>query len=65
VCLAIWHDPQTLRAIQGSGGLDEALWGGQLLLIPIGLTAGAIGALAGRVAKAIACRVSKRNMKRA
>ena len=24
--VAIWHDPSTLRAIQNSGGLDEALW---------------------------------------
>ena len=53
VCLAIWHDPDTLRAIQGSGGLAEALWGVPLLLAPIGLLTGATGAVAGRLANGI------------
>jgi hypothetical protein len=53
-CLAIWHDPETLQAVQGSGGLAEALWGVPLLLVPIGLIAGATGAVAGRLANVIA-----------
>jgi hypothetical protein len=64
-CLAIWHDPETLQAVQGSGGLAEALWGVPLLLVPIGIITGATGALAGRLANAIACRASRRNMKSA
>jgi hypothetical protein len=48
VCIAIWHDPETMRAIQGSGGLDEALWGVPLLLIPIGLITGTAGAIVGK-----------------
>jgi hypothetical protein len=47
--LAIWHDPATLQAWQSSGGLDEALWGVPLLLIPIGLVTGTIGAAASRI----------------
>jgi hypothetical protein len=46
--VAIWHDPSTLRAIQNSGGLDEALWAVPLLLLPIGLMTGAAGALMGK-----------------
>ena len=53
VCLAIWHDPDTLRAVQGSGGLGEALWGVPLLLVPIGVVTGATGAVVGRLARAI------------
>ena len=64
-CLAIWHDPETLRAVQGSGGLAEALWGVPLLLVPIGLVTGAAGAVAGRLANAIVYGASKRNMKSA
>jgi hypothetical protein len=64
-CLAIWHDPETLQAVQGSGGLAEALWGVPLLLVPIGIITGATGALAGRLANAIAYRASRRNMKSA
>jgi len=45
VLLAIWHDPATLHAWETSGGLDEALWGVPLLLIPIGGVTGAAGAL--------------------
>ena len=52
-CLAIWHDPDTLRAVRSSGGLAEALWGVPLLLVPIGLITGATGAIAGRLANAI------------
>jgi len=43
--LAIWHDPATLQAWRTSGGLDEALWGVPLLLTPIGLVTGTIGAM--------------------
>ena len=52
-CVALWHDTEALRAIQGSGGFDEALWGVPLLLIPIGLISGAQGAVVGRLAAAI------------
>jgi hypothetical protein len=52
-CLAVWHDPVTLRAIQNSGGLDEATWGMPILLLPIGLMFGVPGAIAGRAAAAI------------
>jgi hypothetical protein len=51
-CLAIWHDPATLLAIQNSGGIDEATWGMPVLLLPIGLTFGVPGAIAGRAAAA-------------
>jgi hypothetical protein len=44
--LAVWHDPATLQAWRSSGGLDEALWGVPLLLTPIGLLTGTIGATA-------------------
>jgi hypothetical protein len=54
-CLAIWHDPETLIAVRGSGGLAEALWGVPLMLVPIGLITGATGAIAGRLANAIVC----------
>jgi hypothetical protein len=52
-CLAIWHDPAAMRAIQGSGGLDEAIWGMPILLTPIALMFGVPGAVAGRVAAAL------------
>ena len=55
-CLAIWHDPGTMSAVQTSGGLAEALWGVPLLLVPIGLITGAMGAIAGRLANAIVHR---------
>jgi hypothetical protein len=53
LCLAIWHDPQTWRAIQGSGGIEEALYGVPLMLVPIGVIVGTAGATAGRTAAAI------------
>jgi hypothetical protein len=58
-CLAIWHDPGTMSAIRGSGGLEEALWGVPLLLFPIGLVTGAAGAIVGRVASTIAAVASR------
>jgi len=59
-CLAVWHDPDTLRAIAGSGGLSEALWGVPLLLVPIGLITGAAGGIAGRLVDAIGFNGSRR-----
>ncbi len=64
-CLAIWHDPETLMAVQSSGGLSEALWGVPFLLVPIGLITGATGAIAGRLANPIVYRASRQNLKRA
>ena len=61
VCLAIWHDPATLRAVQGSGGLGEAFWGVPLL-VPIGTVTGAGGAGAGRLAGAVAVAASRRKI---
>jgi hypothetical protein len=45
--LALWHGPQTMAAINGSGGVDE-MWGIPLMLIPIGTIWGTVGALAGK-----------------
>lgn len=45
--LAVWHDPETMAAINGSGGVDE-MWGIPLMLIPIGTICGTVGALAGK-----------------
>ncbi len=42
--VAIWHDPQTLAAIQGSGGLAEALTL-PLTMIVVGTGLGALGGL--------------------
>jgi hypothetical protein len=58
-CLAIWHDPATLSAVEGSGGFAEALWGVPLLLIPIGVVTGTTGAIAGRLMKSIAMAVRR------
>ena len=43
---AIWHDPQTMAAIQGSGGLEEALTLPLMLVVP-GIVLGAVGGLFG------------------
>lgn len=53
LCLAVWHDPQIWRAIHGSGGIDEALWGVPLMLVPVGTFVGTAGATVGRMAAAI------------
>jgi hypothetical protein len=53
VSIAIWHDPATMAAIQGSGGLDEALWGMPILLTPIGLITGMQGAIVARLVSVI------------
>jgi hypothetical protein len=47
--LAIWHDPAIWRAIDGSGGIAEALGGVQLILVPVATIVGTVGALAGRM----------------
>ena len=53
LCLALWHDPQTWRAIDGSGGIEEALYGVPLMLVPVGVLVGTAGAAVGRTAAAI------------
>jgi hypothetical protein len=50
ILLAIWHDSQTIAAINGSGGLEEALLLPFWLILP-GLALGWIGGLAGVTAK--------------
>ena len=53
VSLAIRHDPATMAAIAGSGGIDE-LWAIPLLLQPLAaLVTGSAGALVGLAAVAI------------
>jgi hypothetical protein len=53
VSLAIRHDPATMAAIAGSGGIDE-LWAIPLLLQPLAaLVTGSAGALVGLAAGAI------------
>jgi len=48
VMLALWHDPATLDAWQGSGGLGEAFVGVPILLIPISLVSGIFGAVSAK-----------------
>ena len=64
LCLAVWHDPETWRAIQGSGGIEEALYGVPLMLTVVGSIVGTVGATLGRAAAAI-YDASKPNMKSA
>src|SRR5213075_47771 len=47
---AVWHDPLTLAAIQGSGGLDEVFMLPVLLVIP-GIVLGALGGMFGGLAR--------------
>jgi len=47
--LAIWHDPATLQAIEGSGGLSEVFSLPVMLIVP-GVLLGAIGGVVGTVA---------------
>ena len=44
--LAIWHDPQTMAAIRGSGGLGEVFTLPLMMVLP-GLLLGTVGGLAG------------------
>jgi hypothetical protein len=48
--LAIWHDSRTVAAINGSGGLEEALLLPVWLILP-GVALGGIGGLVGATAK--------------
>ena len=48
ILFAIWHDPTTLQAIEGSGGLDEVFFLPVMLVIP-GMVLGTIGGVAGTV----------------
>jgi hypothetical protein len=48
--LAIWHDPTTLRAIEGSGGLGEVFSLPVMLIVP-GVLLGTIGGVIGTVAR--------------
>src|SRR5215468_2659963 len=43
--LAIWHDPTTLQAIEGSGGLSEVFFLPVMLIVPGVLLGGIAGAL--------------------
>ena len=47
--LATWHDPRTLATMRASGGLEEGLIGVPLLLFPIGIVVGTVGALLGKI----------------
>jgi hypothetical protein len=56
VCLAISHGPETMSAIEHSGGIDE-LWAIPLVLMPLIATGiGAAGALLGTAAAALYSR---------
>jgi len=48
---AFRHDPQTIQAIAGSGGLDEAVVLPMLIILP-GTLLGVIGGLCGAIARA-------------
>jgi hypothetical protein len=48
--IALWHDPRTLEAIRGSGGLGEVFALPWMLILP-GALLGIIGGLAGDAAR--------------
>jgi hypothetical protein len=48
--LALWHDPQTIAAIRGSGGMTEVFTLPVTMVVP-GLLLGAIGGIAGAAGK--------------
>jgi hypothetical protein len=48
--LAIWHDPNTMTAIRGSGDLEESLVLPTFLILP-GVALGGVGGLVGATAK--------------
>ena len=50
VLLAIWHDAQTMTAISGSGGLEEAVLLPAFLVLP-GIALSGIGGLVGATAR--------------
>ena len=53
VCLAVSHGPETMAAIEASGGLFEGFPGVPLLLMIVALITGTAGAIAGRLVVAI------------
>jgi hypothetical protein len=53
VSLAISHGPETMAAIEGSGGLFEGFPGAPVLLMIVALVTSIPGAIAGRLAAAI------------
>jgi hypothetical protein len=56
VLLAIWHDPRTMAAIDGSGGLEEVFVLPVMLIVPglvIGAFGGVMGATARRLVRAV------------
>jgi hypothetical protein len=53
--LTIWHDPETMAAIRGSGGLGEALTLPVMMVLPgivVGTVGGAVGATVKRLQSA-------------
>jgi hypothetical protein len=60
--LALWHDPQTMAAIRGSGGVDE-MWGVPLMLIPVGTIWGTVGAVVGNAAGSFTRRFSSTTLR--
>ena len=50
--LAVWHDTQTLAAIQGSGGLEEAFALPIMMVVP-GVSFGTLGGLLGGAARKV------------
>ena len=48
--LVVWHDPQTMAAIRGSGGLEEVFTLPLLIIVP-GILLGGAGGVAGAVFK--------------
>jgi hypothetical protein len=50
--LAFWHDPQTLRSIAGSGGLEEVYLLPFMMIVPA-LILGTIAGAAGRFSRAV------------
>ena len=55
VLLALWHDPLTMRAIDGSGGLEEAFVLPAMLVLP-GVVVGSVGGFLGAAAKRVVAR---------
>jgi hypothetical protein len=48
--LAVWHDPTTLQAIEGSGGLGEVFFLPVMVILP-GMVLGTIGGVVGALAR--------------
>ena len=58
VLLAIWHDPGTLAAIRGSGGLGEVFTLPVMMVLP-GLLLGTVGGIAGAAGKRLSSASGK------